>query len=149
MPGEDLISFLNDHTLSLERQAADFEVDAKGINRGELERHAKELDARLWLSQQRPSTEAEIARLKEIEILRKARKLAATTALSTMKAKLAEELITSAFIQRFRDELKELGASYIKVDIVKTRAQKGRVLHQVNLQNCTKSVPAPQGVERR
>jgi len=144
MPREELISFLKDQALSLERQATDFEMDAKRINRGDLERRAKELDARAWLSQQRPSIEAEVTRLKEIELLREARKLAATTALSTMKAKLAEELITSAYIQRFRDELKELGASYIKVHIVKTRAQKGRVLHQVKLQSCTKSVPTPE-----
>jgi hypothetical protein len=140
--GEEQISFLKDQALLSERGAAAFEADAKGTNRVDLEKRAKELDAQAWLLQQRPSVEAEVARLKELELLQEARKLAGTTALSTMKAKLAEDLISSAFIQRFRDELKQLGASNIKVSIVKTRAQKGRVLHQVKLQNCTKSVPA-------
>ena len=61
-------------------------------------------------------------------------------ALSKRKSILADELITNAYIQRFQDELKDLKASVIKVELKKTRARIGRVYHRIFLKNATKDV---------
>ncbi len=57
--------------------------------------------------------------------------------LSTKKGELAEALITDAFIQRFNDELKALGASRFKVKLIKSKVSKGKVLHTLQLDGAT------------
>jgi uncharacterized protein YhaN len=61
-------------------------------------------------------------------------------ALSKRKSILADGLITQAYIDRFKDEIKRLKASRIKVDLRKTRAEVGRVYHRIFLKNATKDV---------
>jgi hypothetical protein len=65
-----------------------------------------------------------------------------TTALSRRKSSLAEELITNAYIQRFRDELKGLKAEQISVDLKKSKTEVGRVYHSICLDNANVDVNA-------
>ena len=46
---------------------------------------------------------------------------------------MAEALITDAFVQRFNAELKALGASRLKVKLIKSKVSKGKVLHTLQL----------------
>jgi len=116
-----------------EEIAQKFSEDAKGDNRLELQGRFLELQSKKWISQQKGEIESEVKRLQTITILESAKKLTNTTGLSRKKGELAELLITDAFVQRFNEELKNLGAGRIKVELVKSRTSKGRVLHKLQL----------------
>ena len=101
----------------------------------------KELSARKWIHAQKVAVEAEIKRLAQVTTLDQAKALCGTFAISRKKATLAEELITSAYIEAFNSELKRLGAGRVKVELVKTRVERGAVLHQVKLHNAVRNKP--------
>ena len=111
----------------METLALASDEDARGQNRDQLEINRRNLSSRKWLSQQRSAIDAEILHLREISRLRVAEDLTNTAALSRRKSAIAEELITAAYVQRFKDELKTLGAERLLVDLKKTRAEVGRV----------------------
>lgn len=120
---------------SLEKQAMAFDEDAKKADKVALKKQVREAEARKWVSEQKASVAAEVTRLQKAAALDAARKLTDTTALSKKKAELAQALISEAFIQRFKTELKTLGASRIGVDLVQTRTAKGHVYHQIQLRD--------------
>lgn len=134
------INFITEWIDTMEQQASTFEEDAKGENRGDLMKRANELEAQRWLFQQKQSIEEEIQRLTFIQNLKQAQRLTNTTQISTKKSFLSDHLITHEYVKRFAQELKILGASRIKVEMIKTKASKGRIYHQVRLKNCTKDV---------
>ena len=115
--------------------------DAESDTRPQLQSQLRELKARKWLSEQRDAVRAEIEWLQAIERLNKAKRLTDTRGLSRKKGELAEALITEAFVQRFRDELTALGASRIKVELVKKRVDRGRVLHELRLAKARTGAP--------
>ncbi len=92
------------------------------------------------MSEQKNLIEEEVRRLKHVHALTEARKLTYTRKLSDKKSDLTDELISPAFIKRFEDELKSLGAYRIKVQLVKTRTEYGHVYHRILLKNCLKDV---------
>lgn len=124
-----------------EKSAQKYEEDARKDNRAELVSKRLGLQARKWVSQQRKSVEEEISRLKHIDALQAARRLTDTAVLSKKKGALAEQLITTAFVNRFAGELKNLGADRIKVELAKTRVEKGRVLHHLRLRGTNTGAP--------
>lgn len=140
LPDDSLLKNLKGRCDGIEKRALAFDKDAEGQDRSSLQNHIKELEAKKWLSEQKNSIEREIARLKNINKLNKARGLTKTQPLSRKKSELADVLISPAFIKRFTDELKALNASRIKVELNKTRAEYGRVFHKVQLKNCNKDV---------
>ena len=144
LPADDILMRLEGRANSLEQQALSFDNDAKGESRPALQKRAKELGAQKWLHQQRASNQAEVGRLKRIKELEQARQLTNTQVLSKKKSDLAEELITEKYIERFQKELEMLGASTIRVELVKTRAGKGHVYHQIRLKNAVKSIRLPE-----
>jgi len=125
------------HSKSLGQQVAEYEKDAKGDNMEEIEKRLKSLQTKKWLSEHRTFIDEEVDRLKLLNLIQKARKLTNTKALSEKKGELAEILITDEFMQRFETELKTLGASQVKVQLVKSRVSKGRVLHKIQLRGAS------------
>lgn len=115
--------------------------DAASDTRPQLKVQLCELKARKWLYEQRDAVKAEIERLQAVERLNEARRLTDTRGLSRKKGELAEALITEAFVQRFRDGLAALGASRIKVELVKKRVDRGHVLHELRLANARSGAP--------
>ncbi len=115
--------------------------DAASDTRPQLQSQLRELKARKWLSEQRDAVKSEIERLQAVDRLEKAKRLTDTRVLSRKKGELAEALITEAFVQRFRDELTALGASRIKVELVKKRVDRGHVLHELRLANARFGAP--------
>lgn len=113
--------------------AKGYEEDAKSDNRDELKEKLLGMQTKKWLSQQKAGIAQEVGRLKIINKLKNAKKLTNTAILSRKKGELAKDLITKAYIERFNSELKELGASKIKVELKKTRTPKGKALHQLKL----------------
>lgn len=135
LPPEEGIETLATLETKYETDARAYDEDAKGDKKVELQSRVRELCARKWLSQQKAGISVEVERLKAIQMLEKARRLANTTALSTKKSSLADVLITSAFKKRFENELKTLGASRVRVEISKTKTSKGHVWHQIRLKD--------------
>ena len=128
--------------------ASQYEAQAKqfveGFNEEEQKAKAaeqKELLARKWVHEQKTAVEVEVKRLGNIAALTKAKDLCGTRAISLKKSALSEELITPAYIDSFNAELKSLGAARIQVELVRTRVDRGAVLHQVRLQNAAHSKP--------
>ncbi len=72
--------------------------------------------------------------------MEEARRITNPRALSIKKSELADALISPAFIERFKNELKSLSASHINVELIKTRADHGRVYHKIRLVNCVNNV---------
>ncbi|MEB8520215.1 AAA family ATPase [Acidithiobacillus ferriphilus] len=129
----------NAQSKSLGELAAKYDEDAKSDNREENKKTLHSLQARKWLAEHRAAIDEEVTRLKLLNQLKAAKKSADTTALSRKKGELAEALITDAFVQRFNAELKALGASRVKVDLVKSKVSKGRVLHKLQLRGASQS----------
>ncbi len=142
LPLEDILISFQKRSVDREQEILKLEEDAKSENREAIEKKAKELEAQRWISQQRTAIEDEIKRLRDLYKLEEARKLTNTQQLSVKKSALADELITSAYIQRFNNELKKLGASCVHVELVKSRTEHGRVYHQIRLKDCFTEVPA-------
>jgi len=130
-----------DISSSYDELAQKYEEDSKQDNRTEMISKRLELQARKWLSQQSKSVENEINRLKQVNAIQAAKRLTDTTGLSRKKGDLAEELITEAFIGRFDGELKQLGADRIRIELAKTRVDKGRVLHRLQLRDTGNGLP--------
>jgi len=140
LPDETLLKSLKSHCKAMEKRALIFDKDAKSQDRSVLRGHFKELGARKWLSAQKSKIEEEVSRLIHINALNKARKSTNPQVLSVKKSSLSDVLISPAFIKRFEDELKALGASRIKVELNKTRTEYGRVFHKIKLKNCNRSI---------
>jgi len=140
LPDETLLEKLKKHSGDLEKRAQEYDEAARKENRARLKEQARELEAQKWLSEQKNLIEQEVARLKHINALGEARRLTRPDALSKKKSALADVLISPAFIKRFKDQLTTLGASRIKVGLAKTRAEYGRVYHQIQLNGCTRDV---------
>lgn len=127
------------HSKGLGELAAKYDEDAKSDNREEIKKKLNSLQVRKWLSEHRAAIDEEVNRLKLLNQIKEAKKSADTTALSRKKGELAETLITDAFVQRFNAELKALGASQVKVELVKSKVSKGRVLHKLQLRGASQS----------
>lgn len=135
----DWIEAVNAYSTNYSEQAKKYETDAQNDNSGAIRKSLASLESKKWLSENRTAIDEEVIRLKLLGEIEKAKKLTNTRAISSKKGELAEALITDAFVQRFNDELKVLGASKVKVDLVKTKVVKGRVLHKLKLRGASQS----------
>ena len=109
----------------------------KKNNHVELNITLKKFQTKKWLSEQRDAISKEVDRLKILAQFEDAKKLTATSGLSKMKGELADELITNEFVRRFNDALEYLRASHVKVKLVKTGIEKGKVLHTLQLRDAS------------
>lgn len=128
-----LIEILDDKSRKLENIATKFDADAKKIDRKNLLSQKNELAAKKWLSENKSSVLTELTLLVEKEKLNQAKRLTKTSALSTKKSNLAEELVSEEYIARFADEISKLGANRIQVKLEKARASKGRIYFRLAL----------------
>ena len=120
-----------------EKSAKKYEEDAEKDDRVALQVKLKNLQAKKWLADQKTAIQEEVKRLQSLERLQEAKKKTNSKVLSTKKGELAETLITDAFVQRFNGELKALGASRLKVKLIKSKVSKGKVLHTIQLDGAT------------
>lgn len=139
--GVENIVFLENLFRLLEKQAIAYENDAIKDNRLNLQKQALEYEAKKWVHDQKEKIVDDVNRLLVINKLEEAKKLTSTYALSMKKSELADVLITTAFKNRFDEEVKKLGAKYIGVQLIKTKTEKGRVFHRIVLSNNKQGVP--------
>lgn len=125
----DWISAAQERSRECGRKADEYDQSSDQDVHAQLKSECLELQARKWLAQNKQAILNEIKRQKVTDQLNAAKSLANTRALSVKKGDLSKELITDAFVKRFGDELKSLGAGNIKVVMKKMRVEKGHVLH--------------------
>ena len=123
----------------LDEQELEYEEDAKSDNRDEIKKNLDSLQAKKWLAENRAAIEEEVNRQKLLSQIQSAKKMTHTKVLSDKKGDLAQILVTDAFVKRFNSELKVLGASRVKVKLMKSKVSKGRVLHKLQLCSATQS----------
>lgn len=137
------IEELREHGKRLEEQAVQFEKDAASFDRGKALQQKKELLSKKWTSEQGKSIKGEILRLQKINQLNKQIKTTNSKAISLQAGIVSEKLITESYIERFNEELKELGAKKISVELVKTRTSRGKTLHAIRLRGIKGDDVAP------
>ncbi|MDD2309196.1 MAG: AAA family ATPase [Desulfuromonadaceae bacterium] len=126
---KDLLS----RSKALEEQATQHDADALTFDRAKANKQRDELLAKLWTSQQSEAIKAELRRLNQVEKISEWMSSTNQIAISKQAGIIAEKMITDAYIERFNNELKLLGAKRIKVELVKTRTTKGRAMHGIRL----------------
>ena len=129
----DAVKSLTVYADALEKEAIQHDADAQGIDRAALQISKIELEAKKWVAQQSIAVRAEVVRLKQYKQYDDWKSLANSKGVSTKSAEVAEKVITDAYVGRFSRELLALGATRIKVELVKTKAEKGKVLHRLQL----------------
>jgi energy-coupling factor transporter ATP-binding protein EcfA2 len=137
------IEDLQNISLDLETQAKQHDADAQSFDRPRATQDKTELKAKQWTAQQGESIKAELQRLKAVAQYDKWIKGTDHTAISKKAGDIAEKVITTAYIDRFNCELDKLGAKRIKVELVKTRAERGRALHGIKLRGATAKDVSP------
>lgn len=140
------LAILRDYSNQLESQASQYDQDAQGFDRVQATKEKSALEAKQWISQQVDSVRREIDRLKRVKTYEDWKSLANSRKISLKAGEFAEKIITQAYVTRFNRELKLLGATRIKVEIVKTRTDRGRVLHQLRLKGAVNGQAMPDSV---
>jgi len=131
----DAVKTLTDFASHLEKQALQHDVDAHSINVSALQKEKLELETKKWIAQQAVAVRVEVERLKQYKAYDDWKALANSRGVSQKSGEVAEQVITRAYVKRFNGELQALGATRIKVELVKTKAEKGKVLHRLQLKD--------------
>lgn len=149
LPVEDVseaLAALQTYGTTLESEAAQYDLDAQGFDRAKATKDKLALEAQLWISQQAAAVRKEVEHLKALKAFDEWKALANPRKVSLKASEVAEKVITQAFVGRFNAELKLLGASRIQVEIVKSRTDRGKALHQLRLKGAKDGQAVPEGV---
>ena len=142
----DLTEQLKVRSKALEFEAQQHDGDARTFDRASALSQKTELEAQKWISQQSEAIQKEIERLKRIKVIEGLARCANSGQISVQAGKVAEKVITTAYVTRFNAELKALGAERIRVELVKTRTSHGKALHQLRLKGATSTQAVPDSV---
>ena len=140
------VAILRGYCKELESQASQYDQDAQGFDRTKATNDKHALEAKQWIVQQADAVRREFERLKRVKAYEDWKALANPRKISVKAGEVAEKIITQAYVTRFNRELKLLGATRIKVEIVKTRTDRGKVLHQLRLKGALSSQAMPDSV---
>ncbi len=149
LPVEDAseaLAVLQTYCARLESEAAQYDLDTQGFDRAKATMEKLALEAQLWISQQAAAVRKEVERLKAMKAIDEWKGLASPRKVSLKASEVAEKVITQAFVGRFNTELKLLGATRIQVEVVKSRTNRGKVLHQLRLKGAKDGQAVPEGV---
>lgn len=140
------VAILRGYSDQLESQASQYDQDAQGFDRAQAIKEKNTLEAKQWISQQVDAVRREVDRLKHVKAYEDWKALANPRKISLKAGEVAEKIITQGYVERFNRELKLLGATRIKVEIVKTRTDRGKVLHQLRLKGVLNGQAMPDSV---
>lgn len=124
---------LEDVIEGLKLEAQQHKKDAESFDKGELVKQINELKAKRWASGYIQSIKDEISQLQLKNDIDEWLKKVSTTVVSREAGRISEILVTDAFVSRFNEELKLLGASKVSVELIKTKTKFGRVQHKIQL----------------
>lgn len=134
---QKIVAALDVAANALEEQAKQHDQDAVGFNRPEAIQQKAELEAKFWTSQQSVAIISEMQRLKAVAEYEAWIKLTNSQTITVKGGQVAETAITDAYVARFNKELKALGAKKIRVKLIKTKAEKGKAYHGLQLEGVT------------
>ncbi|MDP1930501.1 MAG: AAA family ATPase [Gammaproteobacteria bacterium] len=130
----------------LEKESVQHDSDATSFNRLEAASQKLSLEAKRWTTQQAESIRNEVTRLNSYRKFEQWKSLTGTTAISRKAGDISEKAITESYVARFNNELKNLGAKHIKVELVKSGTQRGRVKHRIQLQGVVAKGTKPESI---
>lgn len=130
---QEIVAALEAAVAALEEQAKQYDQDAARFNRAEATQKKVELEAKRWTSQQSAAITAEMQRLKAISEYEGWKRLTNTQQITLKGGQVAEAAITDAYVDRFNKELENLKAKNVKVKLARTRAEKGKAYHGLQL----------------
>lgn len=145
-PESTIVNELSMRSDALEGEAAQHDQDAKSFDRAKAATDQLNLKARQWTTQQADAVIAEIARLQQVAVYETWKRSANSQRISVKAGDVAKQVITAAFVERFNQELKALGASRIRVELVKTRMEKGKALHRLRLKGVQTGQDLPESI---
>lgn len=123
----------------LEKKKSEYEAELirlsealKVDKKAELERELTELEAQKWVFENKDAIQRVIGNLKHIAELESAEQYLNTNRITVESNKLAEVLITDAYIERFVHELYTM-APNVKVKLEKGRSHKGNTPYRVSI----------------
>lgn len=141
-----ILEELTGQAQSLEEEAVQYDEDAKHFDREQAVKEKLKLEARKWTAQQADAIRAEIDRLGQVARFEQWKRLANSQGISRKAGEIAEQVITEVFVELFNRELRALGASRIKVELCKTRTDRGRALHKLRLKGARTDQTLPESV---
>jgi len=123
-------------------QIVQLDSNSKLFDRSQAEKELLELTAKKWFSEQETKILKEIERLKAIARYDELIAQTTTNSITIQTNKLSKVLITDKYIERFNAELDFLGATGIKVELIKEGGGKGVVKHLIKLKGVEGIKPA-------
>lgn len=140
------ITALAEYGEELAQTASQYEADAVQFDRAHATKEKLALEARKWITQQAAAVRAEVERLKKIKEYEDWKALTNSRPISTKAAEVTLAVVTDAYVARFNQELKALGAHRIQVELVKARTRNAVVLHQIRLKGAQDAKSQPNGI---
>jgi energy-coupling factor transporter ATP-binding protein EcfA2 len=119
--------------IDLGKEVVQLNLDVGSFDRENINSQKMELSTKKWTASQSKAIKEELIRLEKVSNYNSWISSTNTASISIKSGSIAELLITSAYVDRFNRELKNLGAHRIQVDLIKTRAPKGHALHKIIL----------------
>lgn len=138
IPSEKVNNFIKELrglVTEAEKQAVAITVAADPEATRVAQARKNELLAKKWVSEQSAAIVGEVERLKQVHAYQQWKRQTVTTGLSRKANELSQTLVTEAYVERFSSELRQLGATGISVELVKTGAERGRVKHSLRLRD--------------
>ncbi|MEX2579683.1 MAG: AAA family ATPase [Verrucomicrobiales bacterium] len=132
---QELLLTLEDLSSKAETKAKEFDDLARDPDRTADNQRIVEIEGKKWVAEQAAAVREEIARLKNLAEYDEWKRQTSTTGISRKAGELSEELITEAYVQRFNEELKRLGAQKIQVELAKSRTSQARSKHRIRLKD--------------
>lgn len=126
---------LEESATAAENLAKELDTDANSADRAQALARVAELEGKKWVADQTVAVQAELDRLKKSAEFEEWKKKTSTQRISRKAGELSKVLITDAYIQRFNDELKELGAGKVQVELVKTGTPLAKSKHGIRLRD--------------
>lgn len=142
----DALAALQPYLQQLETDADQSDKDAQEFDRLKAENDKLTLEAKQWVTQQESAVRKEIERLRNYKAYEDWKALANPRKISLKAGDIAQQVITQEYIARFNRELELLGATRIKVELIKTRTDRGKVLHQLRLKGAQNGLDMPDAV---
>lgn len=139
-PSTDLDEFI----IELIGRSEELKSIANGEERQALINEQDQLLARQWLGSVLEDVEMEITRKKKIVALENALADTATTGITRQSSELTDRYVTSLLRERMTQEIKDLGAGYLPVELDSAGGQLGQKRFRITLQGATGNIAVRQ-----
>lgn len=122
-------------------RAEELEQSTNDEHRQALVAEQRALAARQWLSGVLDDVEAEIARKQQVVALTAAKRDTGTTWITRKSSELTDKFVTEVLRERMTDEMRGLGAGYLRVHLDSAGGQVGEKKFRIALRDASSEVP--------